>query len=95
APLSNVPVELDRLTAPAALSECLNAVRAAALGRPANPGGSASRDGVSLVDYARFEGSPALIVLFSDGVPDRGQTVVVAGPDCGASGADIRRQESI
>jgi hypothetical protein len=69
-----VPPQLTRLTDPAALSACLNAIKRAY----AQPDAS-----VRLVDLARFEGSPAVIVLLPD-------TVWVSGPACGQAGADTR-----
>ncbi|HWB35470.1 MAG TPA: hypothetical protein VHA75_05525, partial [Rugosimonospora sp.] len=62
---------LARLNDPAALDTCLAAVVAA------HPGT------VEIVEYARFEGSPALIVLVADAA---GTRTVVAGPDCGLPG---------
>jgi hypothetical protein len=43
---------------------------------------------VTMVDYARYEGAPALVVLLDDAykVPGR-KWVVVVGPDCGSNGA--------
>jgi hypothetical protein len=45
---------------------------------------------VDLVDYASFEGSPALVVSFVDQAGER--WAWVAGPECGQpqSGADTR-----
>jgi hypothetical protein len=71
-----VPRELSRLLAVPALDNCLTAIRAA------YPGA------VMIVDYARFEGAPALLVAMSE---TTGSTrVVVAGPDCGRSGIHER-----
>lgn len=72
-----VPPELRRLTDPGARQVCLNAVTTAHGGR------------VVSVDYARFEGSPALVIVLVDaaGTPRR---AVVTGPACGISNADIR-----
>jgi hypothetical protein len=67
------PAPLARLLDRAALSACLDAIRAI------NPGS------VVAVDYARFAGSPALVVLVEQG---NTSTVVAVGPDCGRSGAD-------
>jgi hypothetical protein len=67
------PTPLARLLDRAALSACLDAIRAI------NPGS------VVAVDYARFAGSPALVVLVQQG---NTSTVVAVGPDCGRSGAD-------
>ncbi len=64
---------LERLRVRAALEACLEAI--------------AQQQGASIavqtVDYARFEGTPALIVRFvADGVT----WAVAAGPECGATG---------
>jgi hypothetical protein len=67
------PAPLARLLDRAALSACLDAIRAI------NPGS------VVAVDYARFAGSPALVVLVEQG---NTSTVVAVGSDCGRSGAD-------
>jgi hypothetical protein len=70
------PEGLSRLLALPALDDCLTAIRSA------HPGT------VTIVDYARFEGAPALIVAIT---ATSGSTrVVVAGPDCGRSGTDER-----
>jgi hypothetical protein len=67
------PAPLARLLDRTALSACLDAIRAI------NPGS------VVAVDYARFAGSPALVVLVEQG---NTSTAVAVGPDCGRSGAD-------
>jgi hypothetical protein len=67
------PQPLARLLDRAALSACLDAIQTI------NPGS------VAAVDYARFAGSPALVVLVERGSTS---TVVAVGPDCGRSGAD-------
>jgi hypothetical protein len=41
----------------------------------------------TLVDYARFEGTPALVILIRQAT---GRVAVVAGPNCGAGDADVR-----
>jgi hypothetical protein len=64
---------LSRLEIPTQLSLCLAAIAAL------QPGD------VRDVDFARFEGSPALIVVLTT---DRGGRTVVAGPECGVAGAD-------
>lgn len=77
---------LSRLADRAALSACLDAVAAEhARGLVA----------VDLVDYASFEGSPALILAFTDGGGGRWGWVV--GPNCGRaeSGADTRYRTSL
>jgi len=68
------PSELSRLTAADALRDCLASVTAR------YPGD------VTLVDYARFEGDPALVIQITQ--PRDVRRVVVAGPDCGAAGTD-------
>jgi hypothetical protein len=77
----STPPELQRLLAPTARAACLQAIQAI-------HGGI-----VRLVDYARFEGRPALVALL-DGAPAGGASswVVVVGPDCGqpAGNADER-----
>ncbi|WP_019870187.1 hypothetical protein [Salinispora oceanensis] len=75
------PVGLDRLTDPSALETCL-----AAIGTEHDAG----RLAVELVDYARFEGRPALVVRFTDATGTR--WAWVSGPECGVSGsgADTR-----
>lgn len=75
AALPRVPDALTRLTAGTALVACLGAVASKHPGTP------------EIVDYARYEGRPALIVVTDSGT-------VVAGPECGVSGADIRYQTS-
>jgi hypothetical protein len=67
--------DLARLTDSTALRECLAAIVALHGGTP------------SVVDYARFQGRPALIVVL---VGDSARWIVVAGPDCGIAGADER-----
>lgn len=67
---------LARLRDPAELKSCLDAIRAQQLGVP------------TLIDYARYEGAPALVVVLRQGAG--ASTVVVAGPDCGRKGADDR-----
>jgi hypothetical protein len=82
----NVAPPLRRLTAPAALSDCLAAI-GAEHPRPATA--------IELVDYAAFEGAPALTVVFTDATGER--RVWVAGPDCGlpGAGADTRYQANV
>ncbi|MEV4640231.1 hypothetical protein AB0J80_23080 [Actinoplanes sp. NPDC049548] len=69
---------LDRLKVQEALLACLDAISAA------NDAGPVTAQSV---DYARYEGSPAVIVQFTAG---NGTWVWAAGADCGArgSGAD-------
>jgi hypothetical protein len=70
---------LGRLVARTALDACLAAIE------QANAGGPLS---VSSVDYARFEGRPAVVVRFS---ADNGRWAWASGPQCGApgGGADV------
>ncbi|GAB7049289.1 hypothetical protein [Catenuloplanes indicus] len=70
-----VPPVLARLTDPGALRACLQAI--------------AAEHGVvavtaRLIDYASFEGSPAMLVLFTD--PAGSDVVWVSGPACGTEG---------
>jgi negative regulator of sigma E activity len=74
---AEVPAALRRLAAPAALGACLAALGA---GHP-RPATS-----VDLVDYAAFEGTPALVVAFTDTAGE--QWIYVAGPRCGLDPAD-------
>jgi hypothetical protein len=75
---------LERLNNVATLQECLMAIAAR------HPGQAL------VVDYASFEGQPALVVLvaapteLSSGRPGVPGTVVVVGLSCGVSGADVR-----
>lgn len=64
---------LDRLAAPDALRQCLAAIVDQHGGVP------------TVVDYARFEGQPALVVVLEGGGSRR---VVAVGAACGAGGAD-------
>lgn len=77
--LDGVPDALRPLIDPAARGACLAAVVASYGGRPA------------IVDYARFEGVPALVIQLV-GTGSRGDRVVVVGAGCGTSGAgaDLR-----
>ncbi|MEU1687319.1 hypothetical protein [Micromonospora sp. NPDC005707] len=72
---------LDRLARPEALASCLSEIGAEHRGGPLT---------VHLVDYARFQGNPALVVTFTDGGGAR--WAWVSGPECGVpgSGADTR-----
>lgn len=67
---------LARLDDPTALAVCLDAITRENAGGPIT---------VEFVDYARFEGRPALIVRFS---ATNGTRVWVAGPDCGTPATD-------
>ena len=66
---------LARLRPPDALQACLDAIARA------NGAGAIT---VQTVDYARFEGSPALVVRFSAG---NGGWAWASAPDCGAPGS--------
>ncbi|MEU1843872.1 hypothetical protein [Micromonospora sediminicola] len=72
---------LDRLARPEALAGCLTAIGAEHGATPLT---------VNVVDYARFQGAPALVVTFSDA--DGTRWGWVSGPECGVpgSGADTR-----
>ncbi|HEU4423874.1 MAG TPA: hypothetical protein VFR67_15185 [Pilimelia sp.] len=74
--LTGVMPDLRRLSTTPALSDCLLAVE--------NEHGR-TMVRVELVDYASFEGSAALIIVFTDVSGQR--TVWASGPDCGAAGA--------
>jgi hypothetical protein len=64
--------DLSRLERSDTLNGCLSTIMTRYGGRP------------TLVDYARYQGSPALVVVLSTGGTRR---IVVAGPQCGAPGA--------
>ena len=72
----NVPPALQRLAQPEARTACLAAI-------VGEYGGS-----VGLVDYARYKGEPAMVVVLDGALksPDR-KWVVVVGPNCGTGGA--------
>ena len=70
---------LRRLADPVALERCLSLIELA-------HGGSSSR-----IDFARFNGQPALIVVLrtsANGAGRVGTTVVAVGADCGLQGTD-------
>jgi hypothetical protein len=73
------PAELSRLTVPAELAACLDSI-AAEHGVPITT--------TTTVDYARYEGKPALMVFFVDASGQ--EWAWVAGPDCGPGGPDTR-----
>lgn len=75
-----VPPPLQRLIDPIALQECLNAVARVVPGR------------VELVDYAYFEGSPALVITITSA---NGPWLFVAGGNCGQLGPDEKFQTSL
>lgn len=72
---ANIPAPLHRLAEADARTACLQAILALY-------GGT-----TTLVDYARFQGSPALVVLLDGARGVTGQKwVVVVGPECGSGG---------
>ncbi|GAA5189088.1 hypothetical protein GCM10023322_41220 [Rugosimonospora acidiphila] len=75
----NLPTGLARLAEPAALDGCLAAIMAAEGGRPAS------------VEYARYQGQPAVIVVLAGG----SARVVAAGPDCGSPGRGAALLDSL
>ncbi|MEE6258461.1 hypothetical protein [Plantactinospora sonchi] len=77
---------LERLADPAVLARCLDAVAAAHARGPVT---------VELVDYARFEGSAALVVVFTDRSGVR--WAWATGPECGTSPteADVTYQTRV
>ncbi|BCJ65488.1 hypothetical protein [Polymorphospora rubra] len=77
---------LEGLSGEAALLTCFDAVAGEHARGPV---------AVDLVDYAAFQGTPALVVLFTDSGGQR--WVWVAGPACGqpGSGADTRYRASV
>ncbi|MBO3739368.1 hypothetical protein [Actinoplanes flavus] len=74
---------LARLIDPSGLISCLDAITRN------NGGGQIS---VDLVDYARFDGDPAMIVRFSAA---NGVWVWAVGPECGAPGAGADTVEQL
>jgi hypothetical protein len=77
---NQAPAELRRLTDPVDLGACLTALTA----------GYRGPTSVRALDYARFGGEAALVVIFTDGGGD--QWAAAVGPDCGlpSVGADGR-----
>lgn len=74
---------LDRLALGDALQACLDAIaRQNAAGPIIAP----------VVDYARFDGNPALIVRFT---AQNGSWVWATGPDCGLAGSDAAKLGSV
>jgi hypothetical protein len=73
---ADVEGALQRLTSPSAIDECLAAITAA------NGAGPLS---VESVDYARFAGSPAVIIRFTAA---NGRWAWASGPDCGTPTGD-------
>ena len=74
---STIDPSLARLEDPAALQVCLDAIGLAHGSAPVT---------VTGVDYARFEGRPALVVVFTDRTG--GRWAWASGPDCGVAGTD-------
>jgi hypothetical protein len=73
AAIASVPGPLDRLTGPAALRACLDAVLIS------HPGT------VTVLDYARYLGEPSLVIVVRQAT---GSVVVAVGEKCGLNGAD-------
>jgi hypothetical protein len=74
---------LERLRAPHALLTCLDAIARQNGGTPIN---------VESVDYARYQGAPALIVRFD---ADGTRWAWATGPDCGAPGRGANMLRSL
>jgi hypothetical protein len=75
APAPNtVPDALARLRDPAALKVCVDAVQREYGGK------------VTVVDFARFEGRPALVILLAGANGRSRLWAVVVGPNCGLTG---------
>jgi hypothetical protein len=72
AALPSQDAALTRLEDPGALRQCLLSIESRHGGEPV------------VLDYARFQGAPALVVVLSTGAVRR---TVVAGPRCGLPGA--------
>jgi hypothetical protein len=83
APRPAVAPPLDRLTPGAALQACLDAIEQLNAAGPI---------GATIVDYANFDGKPALIVRFSAA---NGNWVWATGPDCGAAGVGAAKLGSV
>ncbi len=78
--LTSLPADaaLGRLRQPAALQACVTELAGQPGVRPL------------AVDYARFQGAPAVIIVLPDRDPAKVQAWVV-GPNCAASQADLKR----
>jgi hypothetical protein len=74
---------LDRLRVQEALLACIDAIRAEHRSGDVTP---------DTIDYARFEGAPALVVRFT---ASDGAWAWVSGPDCGAPGAGADTRYSV
>lgn len=79
---ARVAASLDRLRPQAALLACLNAIAVE---------NGAGRIAVQQVDYARYDGAPAIVVRFTAG---NGSWVWVSGPECGAPGVGANRVDA-
>jgi hypothetical protein len=82
-PRPAVAPPLDRLTPGAALQACLDAIEQQNAAGPIV---------APIVDYARFDGKPALIVRFSAA---NGNWVWATGPDCGLAGVGAAKLGSV
>jgi hypothetical protein len=82
-PQAAVRAPLDRLTPAGALRACLDAIALE------NAGGAITEP---VVDYARFEGTPALIVRFT---ASNGEWVWATGSDCGLLGSGAAKLASV
>jgi hypothetical protein len=80
---SGVESALQRLTSPSALAECLAAIE------QANGGGALSEKSV---DYARFDGAPAVIVRFT---ARNGRWAWASGADCGTPPGDAATLDKV
>lgn len=78
---SPVPNPLARLTDPAELAKCLDAVRTVTPGQ------------VVGVDYATYEHTPAALIVVR--TPANADWVGVAGAECGNQGADLLAQKLV
>ena len=74
---------LQRLTTPSALNDCLSAIQ------QANAAGALS---VESIDYARFDGAPAVIVRFS---ASNGRWAWASGADCGTPPGDAATLDKV
>jgi hypothetical protein len=80
---SGVPTDLRRLASPAPLQGCLAAIAAENAAGPAT---------WLSVDYARYQGGPALVVRFTAA---NGKWVWATGPRCGTPGAGAQRLAAV
>jgi hypothetical protein len=82
-PFASVPDALRPLADPNTRGTCVNAITVRYGGTPV------------LLDYARYQGKPALVVLLDGADNVAGRTrVVVVGPSCGADAASIDQRYS-